>query len=172
MLSPKKLYIYRLLSLLMPETSCFGLKRSLLRWAGAEVGQNVRICSSATILGCGELIIGDDTWIGQHCLIMASSKIEIGKNVDVAPMVYLGTGTHVPQFDKERCAGEGLNKDIKIGDGCWLCARTTILPGVTVGNMTIVGAGAVVIKDLPGGVTAVGVPAKVLNAENENCSFN
>ena len=151
MLSPKKLYLYRLLTNLMPETSCFGLKRRFLRWAGAEVGQNVRICSSATVLGCGELIIGDDTWIGQHCLIMASSKIEIGKNVDVAPMVYLGTGTHVPQFDKERCAGEGLNKDIKIGDGCWLCARTTILPGVTVGNMTIVGAGAVVISSLSPG---------------------
>ena len=90
-------------------------------------------------------------------------KIEIGKNVDIGPLVYLGTGTHVPQFDKERCAGDGLNKDIKIGDGCWLCARTTILPGVTVGNMTIVGAGAVVNKDLPGGITAVGIPAKVLN---------
>lgn len=109
------------------------------------------------------MIIGDDTWGGQHCLITASSKIEIGKNVDVAPMVYLGTGTHVPQFDKERCAGEGLNKDIKIGDGCWLCARTTILAGVTIGDMTIVGAGAVVNKDLAPGITAVGVPAKVLN---------
>ena len=160
MLSPKKLYIYRLLTFFIPETSCFGLKRGLLRWAGAKIGRNVQICSSASILGCGELVIGDDTWIGQHCLIMASSRIEIGKRVDIAPMVYLGTGTHVPQFDKERCAGEGLNKDIKIGDGCWLCARTTILPGVTVGNMTIVGAGAVVNKDLPGGITAVGVPAR------------
>ena len=163
MLSPKKLYLYRLLTALMPETSCFSLKRRLLRWAGAEIGENVRICSSATILGCGELTVGNDTWIGQHCLIMASSKIEIGKNVDVAPMVYLGTGTHVPQFDRERCAGEGLNKDIKIGDGCWLCARTTVLPGVTVGKMTIVGAGAVVNRDLPGGITAVGVPAQRLD---------
>ena len=163
MLSPKKLYIYHLLTSLMPETSCFGLKRRLLLWAGAKVGNNVRVCSSASIMGCGELMIGDNTWIGQHCLITASSKIEIGKNVDIGPLVYLGTGTHVPQFDKERCAGDGLNKDIKIGDGCWLCARTTILPGVTVGNMTIVGAGAVVNKDLPGGITAVGIPAKVLN---------
>ena len=84
------------------------------------------------------------------------------EQVDFVPMVYLGTGTHVPQFDKERCAGEGLNKDIKIGDGCWLCARTTILPGVTVGSMTIVGAGAVVNKNLPGGITAVGIPAEPL----------
>ena len=126
------------------------------------MGENVRICSSAIFLGCGELIIGSGTWIGHNCLITASSRIEIGKNVDVAPMVYLGTGTHVPQFGKERCAGEGLNKDIKIGDGCWLCARTTILPGVTVGNMTIVGAGAVVNKDLPDGITAVGIPATPL----------
>ena len=162
MLSPKMLYIYRLLTALMPETSCFGLKRRLLRWAGAVVGDGVRICSSASIMGCGELIIGSNTWIGQHCLIMASSKIEIGSNVDLAPLVYLGTGTHVPQFDQERCAGEGLNKDIKVGSGCWLCVRSTILPGVTIGDMTIVGAGALVNKSLPGSITAVGVPAEKL----------
>ena len=162
MLSPVKLYLYRLLTSVIPETSCFGLKRSLLRWAGAEIGENVRICSSVTFIGCGDLIIGNNTWVGHNSLIAVSSKLEIGNNVDVGPLVYLGTGTHVPQFDKERCAGEGLNEDIKIGDGCWLCVRTTILPGVTVGDMTSIGAGAVVNKDLPGSVTAVGVPAKVL----------
>lgn len=163
MLSPGKLYLYRLLSFWMPETSCFPLKRCLLRWSGAVIGKNVRICSSVSIFGSGELVIGDNTWIGHHCLIAASSKIEIGKNVDIAPMVYLGTGTHIVQFEKERCAGEGLNQDIKIGDGCWLCVRTTILPGVTVGKMSVAGAGSVVTRDLPEGVMAVGVPAGIVN---------
>jgi len=146
----------------MPETSFFPLKRFMLRWCGARVGKNVRICSSATFLGTGELILGADTWIGHYCLIIASSTITIGGKVDIAPRVYIGTGTHISNFDGERVAGPGINQDIVVGDGCWIGACATILPGVSIGQMSIIGAGTLVNKSLPERVTAVGVPAKIL----------
>jgi acetyltransferase-like isoleucine patch superfamily enzyme len=161
-LSSWKLWCYKLAMRFMPETSFFPLKRIMLRWCGARVGKNVRICSSAIFLGAGELIIGADTWIGHCSLIIASSTITIGERVDIAPRVYIGTGTHVSNFDGDRCAGMGINQDIVIGDGCWIGACATILPGVSIGKMSIIGAGALVNKPLPERVTAVGVPAKIL----------
>jgi len=162
MLNSKKLFFYNFLSKFIPETSAFAFKRVMLRWCGAQVGENVRICSSTTFLGIGELIVGADTWIGHCSLIIASSKIIIGEKVDIAPKVYIGTGTHFSNFDGDRCAGTGVNKDITIGDGCWIGACATVLPGVTIGKMTVIGAAALVNKCLPERITAVGVPAKIL----------
>ena len=162
MLRPARLYIYHLLCHWMPETSCFALKRALLRWAGAKIGKGVRICSSATILGAGTLSIGEDTWIGQNVLMTASGKIEIGDHVDIGPLVYLGNGTHEIDPVNVRSAGNGVCKDIAVESGCWLGARATILPGVRIGRKTVVGAGSLVNKDLPPEVVAVGVPAGIL----------
>lgn len=64
-----RLWLYSLFCRLMPETRFFGLKASLLRWCGAKIGMNVRICSSASFYGCGELNIGDDVWIGHRTMI-------------------------------------------------------------------------------------------------------
>jgi len=71
-------YINSLLFPLLPETSCFALKRGLLRLAGAKIGKNVRICSSVHIMGCGELVIGDDVWIGEKAAILAGVTIGEG----------------------------------------------------------------------------------------------
>lgn len=162
MLRPARLYIYHLLCHWMPETSCFALKRALLRWAGAEIGRNVRICSSTTILGAGNLSIGEDTWIGQNVLVVASGTIEIGDHVDVGPLVYLGNGTHEIDPVNVRSAGNGVSREIVIESGCWLGARATVLPGVRIGRKTVVGAGALVNKDLPPEVVAVGLPGREL----------
>lgn len=82
-------YFNMIIFRLLPETSCFALKRSLFRFAGAKIGKNVRICSSVHIMGCGELIIGDDVWIGHEVFISTTSRVEIGNYVDIAPMVYI-----------------------------------------------------------------------------------
>lgn len=146
---------------LLPETSCFALKRALLRLAGAKIGRNVRICSSVHVLGCGELVIGDDVWIGHEVFISTTSRVEIGNYVDIAPMVYIGTGTHRIDTEGLHAAGEGISGDIKIEDGVWLCARSTLLPGVVIGKNSVVAAGALVAKSFPvsriliGGIPAI-----------------
>lgn len=158
-MNTKRAIIVRGIMKLLPETSCFGLKRLLWRWAGAKVGHNVRICSSAFILGAGELEIGDDTWIGHQVMLIASSRISIGARVDIGPRVYIGTGTHKLQFKGKRCAGENISINILIEDGCWLGANVTILPGVKIQKMTMVAAGAVVTSSFSGYSLLAGIPA-------------
>lgn len=154
-------YLNKFIFPLLPETKCFSLKRELLRLSGAKIGSNVRICSSVMIIGAGELTIGDNTWVGHRCLISASSSIRIGKNVDIAPNVYIGNGTHEITPDKERIASIELSKDIVIGNGCWLCANVTILPGVTIGDKCVVAAGSVVTKSYGNMKLLAGIPADV-----------
>ena len=144
---------------LLPETRCFALKRSMLRWAGAKVGRNVRVCSSVMIVGAGGLEIGDNTWIGHRCLISASSSVRIGKNVDIAPNVFIGNGTHGITPDRDRIADVECSRDVEVGDGCWLCAGSMVLPGVSLGAKCVVAAGSVVTRSFGPMKLLAGVPA-------------
>lgn len=145
---------------LLPETCCFALKRSLWRWAGAKIGRNVRICSSAFILGAGELIIGDETWIGHQVFIETGSKVSIGSYVDIGPRVYIGTGSHKIDVEGKHTAGEGTSEAIVIEDGVWLGANAIVLPGTTIGKKTLVGSGALVTRSLEPFCVAIGIPAR------------
>lgn len=162
-------YINLLIFKLLPETKAFGFKRILLRGAGVKIGANSRVCSSVRIMGNGELIIGENTWIGPETMIISSSKIYIGSNVDIGPRVYIGTGTHVIDVKSKNIAGAGLNRDIKIGNGCWIGVSSTILPGVFLKDKIIVAAGAVVNMSWSSLNIIGGIPAKkIKNLKNEN----
>ena len=143
-----RLWIYKLLTVLIPETRAFGFKASLLRWCGAKVGKNVRISSSARFFGGGELVIGDDVWIGSADMVHVVSRasIRIGNCCDLGPAVMLLTGSHKMDPDGAHIAGEGTSANVDIGDGCWLGARSMILPGVKLPRKTLVAAGAVVTQ--------------------------
>ena len=89
-----RLFVVRKILDFIPETRAFGMKRTLYRWAGARIGDGVRINSSVKITGIGKLTIGDNTWIGSDTMIMCSSEVVIGANCDIAPRVFIGDGTH------------------------------------------------------------------------------
>ena len=162
---PSRLWIYRLITALLPETRLFGLKVRLLCWCGAQIGTNVRINSSARFAGNGHLVIGDDVWIGPGNLLSAvgSATLSIGSHCDLAPQVTLLTGTHTVWGGiTKHMAGTGCARSVSIGDGCWLCARSLILPGVTLAEQTIVAAGAVVTTTCTEPrVLLAGTPAKI-----------
>ena len=104
----KKAFLLFLLKLL-PETRCFSIKRSLLRLVGYEIGHDVRVCSSARFLGAGHIILKEGTWIGHESMLVSTSLISVGAKVDIAPKVYIGTGTHIvdPVGErKEACASQ------------------------------------------------------------------
>ena len=136
----------------------------LLRWAGAAIGKNVRINSSAVFGGNGELVVGDDVWIGARDIICptAPARIVIGSHVDLGPEVMMLTGSHEIDLVGEHIGGKGTASSVVIGDGCWLGARALILSGVTLAEKTLVAAGAVVTKsvDVPCSLVA-GVPAEI-----------
>ena len=145
---------------LIPESKGWGVKRTLLRLAGAKIGRNVKLSSSLKVYGAGSLEIGDNTWVGYQTLIAASSSVVIGANCDIAPRVYIGTGTHMIDVNADHVAAKDMSMDVKIGDGCWLCANSTILPGSTIGRKCVVAAGAVLTSPFSEDMILIaGVPA-------------
>lgn len=155
------LHLVRIIVIYIPETRGFKLKRFLYRLAGAKIGENVRICSSVTIYGSGNLSIGKNTWIGHKTTIISSSSITIGENIDIGPEVYIGTGSHVIDLTSPNIAGEGISKNVNVKDGSWLGARCIILPGVEIGSKSIVAAGTVVNNTFPEYSFLAGLPAKL-----------
>lgn len=160
-----RLYVYKLLTMWIPPTRMFALKRALLRWAGAVVGENVRIASSAKFWITGPLEIGDNTWIGHEVMIVGGDAgVCIGKDVDIAPRVTLITGTHEPFGAPGKAAGRGYSQPINIGDGAWLGAAATLLGGVTIGKQSIVAAGALVRRSTQAMEVVGGIPARRLDS--------
>lgn len=162
------MYISQLIFKLLPETRCFRLKRFLLRASGVSLGRNVRICSSVRILGNKTLQIGENTWIGHGTIIVCSETVSIGSNVNIAPMCYIGTGTHEITPSGDSIAGRGISFPIIIKDGVWLCARSTVLAGSKIGTKSIVAAGAVVKGKVEDFELVGGVPAQHIKSFSKN----
>lgn len=122
-----------------------------------------RVSSSARIMGplyshC-KLIVGEDTFIGTNFHCEGNGKITIGDYCDIAPQVTILTGSH-EIGNAQRRAGTGVTKDVCIGNGVWIGACSIILPGVRIGDGCVIGAGAVVTKNVPSNHMALGIPAK------------
>ena len=161
-----RLFAYHLIMGAIPPTRLFRFKRRLLGWAGAEVGENARIVSSAKFHLSGRLVIGANTWIGHDVMIVGGdAEVRIGCDVDIAPRVSLVTGSHHPFTVPGKAAGEGYSKSIVVGDGAWIGAGATILGGVRVGRETIVAAGALVRRDVLDGTVVAGVPARLVASQ-------
>ena len=107
---------------------------------------------------------------------MDCNKITIGSNVLIAPNVQLYTATHPIDLDERLAPFEtedGIKRvrrtyalPITIEDGCWIGGGVIILPGITIGYGSVIGAGSVVTKDIPDDSIAVGNPAKVIKNLN------
>ncbi len=93
--------------------------------------------------------------------------IFVGDNVMFAPNVTITTGTH-PIHPILRSKKAQYNLPVHIGNNVWIGAGVTILPGVKIGDNTVIGAGSVVTKDIPANVVAIGSPCKVFRDINEN----
>jgi acetyltransferase-like isoleucine patch superfamily enzyme len=146
---------------LLPLTSCYWIKSSLLKAAGIECKSSLRIVSSARIVTLN-VIIGEDTYIGHQVLITGNDlyKIQIGSNVDLAPRVCILSGSHEIDMIGKHSAGSGSGGDVIIEDGVWIGANSTILPGVRIGEKSVIGAGSVVTKDIPPFCISIGNPCK------------
>jgi maltose O-acetyltransferase len=136
------------------------LRRGLLRLAGLRIGAKV-----TGLKQCGfqsnQVSIGDGSFVNAGCQFEGFGRIDIGRNVFLGPQVMILTSTH--EIDEDgQVARIPVARPVRIGDRCWLGARATILPGVTIGEGTIIGAGAVVTKDCKPGAVYVGVPARQL----------
>jgi len=120
------------------------------------------------------LFIGENVQINDYVHITAMQKVSIGKNVLMASKIYISDCTHGSYAGNENDSNpESVPADralfsspVIIKDNVWLGESVSVLPGVTIGKGTIVGANSVVTKDLPDFVIAVGIPAKPIKKFN------
>lgn len=155
-------FLNKFILFFIPETRGFGFKRFLYRCQGYKIGNNTRICSSARIYGPGKIELGNNVWIGPEVMIVSSSLIKIEDNSGLAPRAYVSTGTHRIGDIEGTMLGTGINKDVIIKRGSWIGPYVVIMPGLTIEEMTIVGAGAVVTKNFDSYSLLAGVPARVI----------
>lgn len=110
--------------------------------------------------------IGENFFANYNFTVLDVGKVRIGENVQVAPNVSIYTAGH-PVHPESRNSGYEYGIDITIGDNVWIGGNTCIMPGVTVGNNVVIGAGSVVTKDLPDDVIAAGNPCRIIRKITE-----
>ena len=137
---------------------------------GITIGNGVFVGRN-TILSCknGDIIIGDRANIGFNCEIFSASRVRVGKDILMAAYTYLVGGDHlydrvdIPVLQQGRTA-----RGIDVGDGAWLGAHVVVTDGSTIGRDAIIGAGAVVVGDIPEYSIATGIPAKVMRDRRDS----
>lgn len=129
-------------------------------------GQRVNVEKGANFYTGWEIELGDDSSLGVDCMIPYNLKV--GKDVMMGPYVVIVGDNH--QFSRidipMRLQGNIECQPVRIEDDVWIGARAIILPGLTIGKGAIIGAGAVVTKDVPAYAICVGNPARVIKYRN------
>jgi maltose O-acetyltransferase len=108
-----------------------------------------------------QITLGDGVLVNCNCVFLDCNRITIGRQTQLGPSVQLYTATH-PLGPVARTAGPELAFPIDIGARVWIGGASVVLPGVTIGDDTVIGAGSVVTKSIPAGVLAVGNPCRVV----------
>ena len=105
--------------------------------------------------------IGEGTFVNYNCTMLDGGYIRIGRHCQIGPNCQFYTPIHPFDYMERRKPIEST-KPITIGDDCWLGGGVIVLPGVTIGARSIIGAGSVVTKDIPEDCVAVGNPCRII----------
>ena len=107
------------------------------------------------------ITVGENFYANHNLVILDCAKVEFGDNVFIGPNCSFYTAGH-PLDAKQRNEGLEYAHPIKVGNNVWLGGNVVVLPGVSIGNNSVIGAGSVVTKDIPENVVAVGNPCKIV----------
>jgi len=134
---------------------------------GAKIGQNCYIRFGPIFQKGFNIIIGNNIFINSQTQFDTSAKIIIEDNVVISHQVSFITGSHIIGSHNNR-AGDYDPKPIIIKKGSWICAKAIILPGVTIGEGSIVAAGTIVTRDVIPDVMVAGVPGRIIKYLNND----
>jgi acetyltransferase-like isoleucine patch superfamily enzyme len=155
------------LVIFLPRLSFCRLRTVIYRLAGVDIGPRTSVFGRLTITGEGSvrkrLHIGADCIINSPLFLDLSAEIWIGDRVSIGHHGVFVTAHHdvgPPDFR----AGTNIPRPIRVDDGCWIAARSTILPGITIGKSSIVASGALVAENVPSNVLVGGVPARLIRS--------
>lgn len=135
------------------------VRKPILAELLASVGKGTAIRAPFYVDYGAHITLGADVFLNYGCVLLDVCPIEIGDGTQIGPMTQILTADH-PRDPSHRAEGFECGAPISIGRNVWIGGGVLILPGVTVGNDAILGAGAVVTRDVPTGVTVVGNPAR------------
>lgn len=127
----------------------------------AEVGEDTVIRPPFFCDYGSNIVIGAGVFLNFSCVVLDVARVEIGALTQIGPGVQILAADH-PHDPDVRRAGLEFGRPVRIGANCWIGAGALILPGVTVGDDAIIGAGAVVTKNVPPRATVAGNPARII----------
>ena len=127
-------------------------------------GARVSISADARIWGADRVTLEDDVAINAFTHIFGGGGVHIGARTQISTGCSIAAITHSEQIETRR---SGIEIPVTIEEDCWLGTGAIVLPGVHIGRGSIIGAGAVVTKDIPPLSIAVGVPARVIRKITE-----
>ncbi|MDR6515269.1 sugar O-acetyltransferase [Chryseobacterium camelliae] len=105
--------------------------------------------------------LGENFYANHNLVILDCAEVSFGDNAFIGPNCSFYTAGH-PLDAKQRNEGLEYARPIKVGDNVWFGGNVVVLPGITIGNNAVIGAGSVVTKDIPDHAVAVGNPCKVV----------
>ena len=117
--------------------------------------------------GGKNLFLGDNVYVNFNLTVVDDVEIIVGNNVLFAPNCTLTTANHPINPDLRR-KGYQYAKKIVIGNNVWLGSNVVVLPGVTIGENSVIGAGSIVSRDIPANVVAMGIPCRVVREISEH----
>ena len=142
-------------------TQFFELKRVLLNTTkGIHIGRSTKIVGPFWAGSVSVINIGENCFINRDFNIEGNGEVLVGNNVDVGPNVRILTGGHVIG-DHEHRAGKGITYNVKIGNGIWIGANSTLLGNIFINDGCVVGANTLVNKSFEKDLLIVGIPGRV-----------
>ena len=142
-------------------------KKRLMREMFAEVGEGCYLETPFYANWGGKNVhLGDGVYANFNLMMVDDCEIYIGDHVMIGPNVVLATGTH-PVNPELRYKQAQYNLPIHIEENVWIGAGSVILPGITIGKNSVIGAGSIVTKDIPANVVAAGNPCRILREIGE-----
>lgn len=130
----------------------------LVRCFGGKIDWNASLHPTAIIDYPWNLRMGQKSSLGEKCWVYAMANISIGELSCIGKDTYLLTGSH----DIERSTFDLITRPITIGNGCWVATASTVLPGVQIGDYSVIAAGSVVSKNVDSNTVVGGNPAKFI----------
>jgi acetyltransferase-like isoleucine patch superfamily enzyme len=174
---------------LHPGATLLGRSAQFVLGRGTVVGAAVRLDAGNT----GFIEVGEKVWLARHTELQSSTRVRIGagttvqrncsingsvtlgRDCIVAPNVFISSGTHPFRAEphlamrEQEQLGAMPERPVRIQDDCWLGVNAVVCPGVTIGKGSVIGANAVVTKDVPPYSVAAGVPATVVGQRLQWC---
>ncbi|WP_454830698.1 sugar O-acetyltransferase [Pseudoxanthomonas wuyuanensis] len=136
-------------------------RRALLRERFAAVGDGAVIRPPFHCDYGYNIRLGADVFLNYNCVILDVVEVTVGDGTQIGPAVQIYTADH-PRDPQQRRSGAEFGRPVRLGRNVWVGGGAILLPGITVGDDALIGAGSIVTRDVPAGATVAGNPARMI----------